>query len=165
MVNLNNSSQKTKHFFHENTNIISTYFRDWKEHNMHFLLLVVFLYEMTDASVFILPGTRWCGIGNRATDAHRLGAYKHTDTCCKQHDTCPHSIQSFRKKYGYRNLRLYTISACWCDQQFRTCLKNVRSKVAMTTGIMYFTLLSVPCFIIEERGGTQQVKIVDPEKF
>lgn len=30
---------------------------------------------------------------------------------------------------------------------------------------MYFTLLAVPCFIIQERGGAQQVKIVDPEKF
>jgi secretory phospholipase A2 len=64
--------------------------------------------------LFIFPGTNWCGSGNQAEE---LGESIDTDMCCRDHDNCPYYIESMQQKYGYLNMRLYTISHCACDEQ------------------------------------------------
>ncbi|PAA67946.1 hypothetical protein BOX15_Mlig002305g1 [Macrostomum lignano] len=76
------------------------------------------------ASVFIIPGTKWCGKGNVATSYENLGSEYETDKCCRDHDTCPHSITALQTRYGLKNPFLTTLSDCECDVKFYFCLKQ-----------------------------------------
>lgn len=65
------------------------------------------------------PGTTWCGVGNRSRDnAETEGTHVETDKCCRQHDLCNYTIESFTSKYNYVNFRFHTISHCECDDRW-----------------------------------------------
>ncbi|CAG0889705.1 unnamed protein product [Darwinula stevensoni] len=91
-----------------------------------------------------VPGTVWCGKGNRARDANHIGGTP--DVCCRTHDACPYSVLSFDTEYGLYNFRPYTISHCDCDERFRTCLKMIGSETANLIGKLYFNTLEMRCF-------------------
>ena len=83
----------------------------------HTLILVLCLQCMSGVFAIQFPGTKWCGIGNIATNYNDLGTEVATDTCCRAHDHCVYNIRAFAYKYNYRNWRWYTISTCECDQK------------------------------------------------
>ena len=62
----------------------------------------------------IVPGTKWCGMGNVAFDENDLGEMK-ADVCCREHDHCPQFIPGGTSKYGLLNRNFYTLSHCDCD--------------------------------------------------
>lgn len=63
----------------------------------------------------MIPGTKWCGTGNTASDDDELGLHSETDKCCRDHDKCPYMIPRFTTHYNLFNYRPYTISHCDCD--------------------------------------------------
>ena len=71
-----------------------------------------------------MPGTKWCGAGDVATDHDDLGPLKDLDVCCRDHDDCPQSIEAGETKYGYVNDRTYTFSSCDCDKRYVTGRSN-----------------------------------------
>jgi secretory phospholipase A2 len=97
-------------------------------------------------SIFIFPGTNWCGSGNQG---EQLGQSIDTDKCCREHDNCPYYIESMHQKYGHFNMRLYTISHCACDEHFRTCLRLAGTESANHVGNWYFNLIKLDCFIFK----------------
>ena len=54
----------------------------------------------------ILPGTLWCGRGDRANVYEELGHQKELDKCCRSHDYCPIKLRSHTTRYGLTNLQL-----------------------------------------------------------
>ncbi|GFS63185.1 putative DD41D transposase [Trichonephila clavipes] len=56
----------------------------------------------------ILPGTKWCGVGDIAGSFEELGTQMEVDACCRAHDHCPVKLKAFRTGYGIINLSLYT---------------------------------------------------------
>lgn len=56
----------------------------------------------------IVPGTRWCGLGDSALDYHDLGPRSDIDLCCRAHDHCPIRLKAFRMGYGLINFSFYT---------------------------------------------------------
>ncbi|XP_050506396.1 uncharacterized protein LOC114335054 [Diabrotica virgifera virgifera] len=68
-------------------------------------------------SIFILPGTNWCGDRNRARKYTDVGSMMLTDRCCRRHDFCKMDIPGMTKKYNYFNYRLFTLSHCRCDRR------------------------------------------------
>ncbi|XP_035524241.1 group 3 secretory phospholipase A2 [Morone saxatilis] len=52
---------------------------------------------------FIVPGTLWCGSGNKAPSYADLGVFADTDSCCREHDQCKHTILSFQSEFGVFN--------------------------------------------------------------
>ncbi|XP_041456351.1 uncharacterized protein LOC121408784 [Lytechinus variegatus] len=101
-------------------------------------------------SIFIVPGTLWCGAGNIADSYDDLGEHETTDMCCREHDHCPHTIESWQNKFSIFNHRLYTLSDCRCDVKFRDCLLRVNTSVSRSVGDAYFNLLGCACFNIKE---------------
>ncbi|KAK3913109.1 Acidic phospholipase A2 PA4, partial [Frankliniella fusca] len=63
------------------------------------------------------PGTKWCGRHHRADAYSALGAFSHTDRCCRHHDQCKMAIPSFSTKFGLFNHRPFTLSYCGCDKR------------------------------------------------
>lgn len=69
-------------------------------------------------SLFIFPGTNWCGSGNQAAaNGSQFGESLDLDKCCREHDVCPYYIDSMGSKYGHFNFGLYTLLHCACDEQ------------------------------------------------
>ncbi|XP_071947238.1 uncharacterized protein [Antedon mediterranea] len=102
------------------------------------------------AYLFIVPGTKWCGISNKADHYEDLGEYPDEDVCCRDHDYCKISIHSFDYGYGYYNLDVKTISHCDCDREFFSCLRLINSpKAQMVLGIYQF--FQKNCFDVEEK--------------
>lgn len=92
---------------------------------------------------FIVPGTLWCGSGNKAPsfgDLGRLpvklpprcvcvcvnipcvllvfsGLFTETDSCCREHDQCKNTILSFHSQFGVFNTNIFTMSHCDCDKK------------------------------------------------
>ncbi|CDW53379.1 Group 3 secretory phospholipase A2 [Trichuris trichiura] len=64
------------------------------------------------------PGTYWCGTGTRAKSADQFGEHAEADKCCRDHDQCPMTINSFSQKYKLINPFAFTISQCDCDKQY-----------------------------------------------
>ncbi|XP_022698231.1 uncharacterized protein LOC111265643 isoform X1 [Varroa jacobsoni] len=95
----------------------------------------------------IMPGTKWCGSGNRAAAPNELGASARTDHCCRQHDQCPYTLVAFERRWGLRNKSLFTMSHCKCDERFRSCLKMTRTSQSRFVGRLFFDLLSKQCFV------------------
>ena len=117
------------------------------------MFILTFLY-------IAVLGTRWCGVGDIATKKFPLGEAKDTDKCCRMHDHCPVSVKRFQKKYNYFNWRLYTISACWCDDVFKKCLEDVHSTVSSLVKNMFFHVLNMPCFVLtQDENNKQKLKI------
>lgn len=94
----------------------------------------------------ILPGTNYCGVGNDTTDVTVVGDMSGPDRCCREHDTCPYTIQGFQTKYNLYNFRFYTVSHCECDDIFRTCLRMADSEQANIVGRLYFNYIGMKCF-------------------
>lgn len=78
---------------------------------------------------FIVPGTKWCGAGQLAERYTELGSDMHEDRCCRAHDHCRANIGAFKRRFGYFNLRPFTISHCRCDRRlvFLVFLSSFRS--------------------------------------
>uniref|UniRef100_A0A3Q3KDV7 phospholipase A2 n=1 Tax=Monopterus albus TaxID=43700 RepID=A0A3Q3KDV7_MONAL len=95
---------------------------------------------------FTVPGTLWCGSGNKAPSFEDLGVFTDTDSCCREHDQCQHSIPSFHSDFGVFNSNIYTMSHCDCDNRFRRCLQDVNDSISSAVGYTFFNLLKIHCF-------------------
>jgi secretory phospholipase A2 len=56
----------------------------------------------------LFTGTKWCGSGNIAANFTDLGSSQEADKCCREHDNCPDSIESWQSKYNLTNNSFYT---------------------------------------------------------
>ncbi|CAH0585429.1 unnamed protein product [Chrysodeixis includens] len=93
----------------------------------------------------IIPGTKWCGTGDIATDYHDLGADRRLDRCCRTHDLCPTKVRAFSSRYNLTNNSLYSKSHCTCDDMLFECLKTTNTSASHLMGHIYFNLVQVPC--------------------
>lgn len=98
----------------------------------------------------LMPGTKWCGLGDQASSYNDLGPKHRIDICCRAHDHCPIRSKPFRNDYGVLNIGLYTKSHCDCDADFYRCLRDVRSRTADMLGNLYFNVMKLQC-MREER--------------
>lgn len=98
----------------------------------------------------LIPGTKWCGLGDTADSYDDIGPKRDIDLCCRAHDHCPIRLKALRFGYGLINLSLYTKSHCDCDEDFLKCLKRSTNSYATMLGNFYFNVLKVQC-IKEER--------------
>jgi secretory phospholipase A2 len=55
-----------------------------------------------------MPGTKWCGPGNTASNYNDLGFYSREDECCRAHDNCD-NIAGKQTKYGLTNDDVFTV--------------------------------------------------------
>ncbi|XP_044587115.1 phospholipase A2-like [Cotesia glomerata] len=94
----------------------------------------------------IFPGTLWCGSGNSARKNDDIGVFSQTDICCRQHDSCPYSIQAGESMGSLKNIGIFTRSACSCDYEFYKCLKKVNTLISTNIGTTYFNILRPQCF-------------------
>ncbi|XP_044267255.1 phospholipase A2-like isoform X2 [Tribolium madens] len=94
----------------------------------------------------IVPGTKWCGIGDVAISYHDLGFFKETDLCCREHDSCLEYISVKDSLHGITNKNLFTVSHCNCDEKFRKCLKTGGNFLSELLGYGYFTIIGPQCF-------------------
>lgn len=100
--------------------------------------------------LFMIPGTQWCGRGDRATKYTNLGGFGMADACCRKHDTsCPFYIPAFEARYGVFNWRISSMMHCACDERFRTCLKMAGTASADFIGKIFFDILQSKCFILK----------------
>ncbi|KAL3856296.1 hypothetical protein ACJMK2_011067 [Sinanodonta woodiana] len=100
----------------------------------------------------IFPGTKWCGVGNIASDNNDLGTLVATDTCCREHDQCNVTLGPKEMKGGLQNNDTFSKVSCLCDVKFRECLKRAQQqgeKAAGTVGDLYFNFLKQKCIIME----------------
>ncbi|XP_061589960.1 group 3 secretory phospholipase A2 [Cololabis saira] len=95
---------------------------------------------------FIVPGTLWCGSGNKAPSFQDLGVFSNTDGCCREHDQCKHTILSFHSQFGVFNSNIFTMSHCDCDNKFRSCLQEANDRISGVVGYTFFNLLKMHCF-------------------
>ncbi|KAH9644935.1 hypothetical protein HF086_010143 [Spodoptera exigua] len=93
----------------------------------------------------IIPGTKWCGTGDIATDYHDLGADRRLDRCCRTHDLCPTKVRAFSSRYNLTNNSLYSKSHCTCDDMLFDCLKTTNTSASHLMGHIYFNIVQVPC--------------------
>lgn len=93
----------------------------------------------------ILPGTNWCGMGDRATSYNDLGFESDIDICCRAHDFCPVRLSAFSSGYGLFNWSFYTRSHCWCDQNFLDCLQQAESPLSSVVMKFYFSIMKTTC--------------------
>uniref|UniRef100_A0A3B5MVG4 phospholipase A2 n=1 Tax=Xiphophorus couchianus TaxID=32473 RepID=A0A3B5MVG4_9TELE len=100
---------------------------------------------------FIVPGTLWCGSGNKAPSYADLGVFSDTDSCCREHDQCKHTILSFQSDFGVFNSNIFTMSHCDCDNKFRSCLMEANDSIADVVGYTFFNLLKMHCFTFSHR--------------
>lgn len=95
---------------------------------------------------FIVPGTLWCGSGNKAPSYEDLGVFSDTDSCCREHDQCKHTILSFHSQFGVFNSNIFTMSHCDCDRKFHSCLTEASDSISDVVGYTFFNLLKMHCF-------------------
>ncbi|XP_044263212.1 phospholipase A2-like isoform X1 [Tribolium madens] len=95
-----------------------------------------------------IPGTRWCGDGDRegALSYDDLMVFLRTENCCKTHEACVLVIEGKESKYKLINEGLLRRYHCECEKKFRECLKNARNNIANKIGFTYFTLFGPQCF-------------------
>lgn len=93
----------------------------------------------------ILPGTNWCGMGDRATSYNDLGFESDIDICCRAHDFCPIRLSAFSSGYGLFNWSFYTRSHCTCDQNFLDCLSRAESPLSAVVTKFYFNIMKTTC--------------------
>jgi len=106
----------------------------------------------------LIPGTKWCGLGDQASSYNDLGPKHRIDICCRAHDHCPIRSKPFRNDYGILNIGLYTKSHCDCDADFYRCLRGVRSRTADMLGNLYFNLMKLQCMKEERLKVCREVK-------
>ena len=115
-------------------------------------------YDTTDLlSIWrgILPGTNWCGMGDRASSYNDLGFESDIDICCRAHDFCPVRLSAFTSGYGLFNWSFYTRSHCWCDQNFLDCLQQADSPLSSVVMKFYFTIMKTTCLSDNETNVGQ----------
>ncbi|XP_022595537.1 group 3 secretory phospholipase A2-like [Seriola dumerili] len=100
---------------------------------------------------FIVPGTLWCGSGNKAPSYADLGVFAETDSCCREHDQCKYTILSFQSEFGVFNSNIFTMSHCDCDNKFHSCLMEANDSIADVVGYTFFNLLKMHCFEFSHR--------------
>ncbi|GLV32967.1 uncharacterized protein CBL_08971 [Carabus blaptoides fortunei] len=105
----------------------------------------------------IIPGTKWCGTGDIATNYHDLGKDINMDKCCRTHDHCPLKIRAYSNRYNLTNNSLYSKSHCQCDDSLYECLKRVDTQTSNLMGNIYFNIVQVPC-IEEISDGKRRFK-------
>lgn len=93
----------------------------------------------------ILPGTKWCGIGDIAENYHDLGQEAQIDRCCRSHDLCPVKVRAHQTRYNLTNYSIYTKSHCTCDEALYHCLKAATNPTAQFMGHIYFNVIKVQC--------------------
>lgn len=93
----------------------------------------------------LIPGTKWCGLGDQASSYNDLGPKHRIDICCRAHDHCPIRLKPFRNDYGVLNIALYTKSHCDCDADFYRCLREAHSRTADMLGNLYFNVMKLQC--------------------
>ncbi|KAG1971287.1 group 3 secretory phospholipase A2 [Pimephales promelas] len=100
---------------------------------------------------WMIPGTLWCGSGNKAAGFTDLGVFEDTDKCCREHDHCKDTIGSFSYDHGVFNTNIFTLSHCDCDNRFRRCLLGVNDTMSNLVGYGYFNVLKMSCFEFAHR--------------
>ncbi|KAL7846726.1 hypothetical protein SRHO_G00217060 [Serrasalmus rhombeus] len=100
---------------------------------------------------WMIPGTLWCGAGNKALNFSDLGLYEETDKCCREHDHCTDTITSFGFNYGVFNTNIFTLSHCDCDIKFRRCLHRANDSMSNVVGYGYFNILKMRCFEFSQK--------------
>ncbi|XP_022651735.1 uncharacterized protein LOC111246430 [Varroa destructor] len=98
----------------------------------------------------IFPGTKWCGIGNKARSYDDLGGADDTDRCCREHDRAPGGIKVGQTLHNITNNLSYTIKPCEADEKFRQCLRGVDSRISKLVGLMFFNVLRSKCYALEK---------------
>ncbi|XP_043228457.1 uncharacterized protein LOC122384783 [Amphibalanus amphitrite] len=101
-----------------------------------------------DASMLLrglVPGTKWCGLGDTAEGWNDLGTNAELDRCCRTHDLCPVKVKAYKRRYDLFNWGVYTKSHCACDQEFYRCLKASSAREADSVGRLFFDLLQPQC--------------------
>lgn len=106
----------------------------------------------------LLPGTKWCGLGDQASSYNDLGSKHRIDICCRAHDHCPIRLKPFRNDYGVLNIALYTKSHCDCDADFYRCLREVHSRTADMLGNLYFNVMKLQCMREERMKVCREMK-------
>ncbi|GLV41833.1 Phospholipase A2 group III [Carabus blaptoides fortunei] len=100
----------------------------------------------------LVPGTKWCGKGHKASKYTDVGMFSTTDKCCRRHDSaCPFWIAGFDTKYRLFNWRVNTIMHCQCDERFRACLKRVGTSDANLVGKLFFNVVQTKCFVFKAK--------------
>ncbi|GAB6030302.1 hypothetical protein CHUAL_005976 [Chamberlinius hualienensis] len=95
----------------------------------------------------IYPGTKWCGVGNRAKSLDDLGENLLADLCCRSHDLCVDSVQPGQTKHSIQNNSPFTISSCECDVEFERCLSsNEKDEASFVIKYLYFNVANIKCF-------------------
>uniref|UniRef100_V5ICN5 Phospholipase A2 n=1 Tax=Ixodes ricinus TaxID=34613 RepID=V5ICN5_IXORI len=97
-------------------------------------------------SLFIFPGTKWCGAGDVAKNYDDLGVHRGTDMCCRAHDNSDDNIPALQTKHGITNRNLYTMTNCKDDRKFYNCLLNDGSPSSVAVGKLFFNVLRTECF-------------------
>lgn len=118
-------------------------------------------YDSTDLLAIwrgILPGTNWCGMGDRATSYNDLGFESDIDICCRAHDFCPIRLSAFSAGYGLFNWSFYTRSHCSCDQNFLNCLQRAQSPLSAVVMKFYFTIMKTTCLHDNETSSDWQLQ-------
>ncbi|CAF0832716.1 unnamed protein product [Brachionus calyciflorus] len=97
---------------------------------------------------FISHGTKWCGMGNVASDCDELGEHAETDNCCREHDSCPYTFGSnfYDSFNGYTSHYMTTISHCECDLIFFNCLHEKPYKAHSYEIWTQYETLNIKCF-------------------
>ncbi|XP_064469225.1 uncharacterized protein LOC135383857 [Ornithodoros turicata] len=93
----------------------------------------------------IYPGTKWCGMGNRAED-DELGTAEATDKCCRESDLLENHIPLFGTLDDIENKYPYVISSCDDDKKLYACLLNDSSKASKEFGQFYFDVMKARCY-------------------
>lgn len=106
----------------------------------------------------LLPGTKWCGLGDQASSYNDLGPKHRIDICCRAHDHCPIRLKPFRNDYGILNIGLYTKSHCDCDADFYRCLREAHSRTADMLGNLYFNVMKLQCMREERMKVCREMK-------
>ncbi|XP_034943085.1 phospholipase A2-like [Chelonus insularis] len=94
---------------------------------------------------FIVPGTKWCGRGDKAKTKEDLGRFNRTDICCRAHDLCPVVIEAGKSLHGLNNTDGSSRLSCECDEAFYNCLKQNQDLLSKTIGTIYFDILNKKC--------------------
>ncbi|GBN03463.1 hypothetical protein AVEN_211805-1 [Araneus ventricosus] len=58
----------------------------------------------------VMPGTKWCGSGNIASNDDDLGYFEDVDRCCRAHDKCNDLMVPGESKHNLTNTSPFTVS-------------------------------------------------------
>ena len=125
---------------------------------MHFLtfstLFIFFSFTLGFKNFLFYKGTNYCGPGHKA---EALGKYKEVDSCCKQHDECPHKIRAGKTAWHLTNsFKIATLSHCECDRKYvlsdnfgllKSIKQNAKTYLEVCRKIIKISLSHSECLI------------------